>query len=73
MWQFGKLDPFLCTGRTHSLLSFGNHSVIVRRQSQCFDAFNINVQKDANERKLIQAGRTSIAIYAPNLRYVLCT
>ena len=46
--------------------------VIDRRQSQCFDAF-INTQKDADERKLTQAGRTNIAIYAPNLRYVLCT
>ena len=36
---------------------------------RCF----INIQKDANERKLTQAGHTNIAIYAPNLRYVLCT
>ena len=36
---------------------------------RCF----INIQKDADERKLTQAGRTNIAIYAPNLRYVLCT
>ena len=37
--------------------------VIVRRQSvfRCF----INIQKDADERKLTQAGRTNIAIYAP--------
>ena len=33
----------------------------------------MNIQKDADERKLTQAGRTNIAIYAPNLRYVLCT
>ena len=33
----------------------------------------INDQKDADERKLTQAGRTNIAIIAPNLRYVLCT
>ena len=36
---------------------------------QCF----INILNDANERKLIQAGRTNIAIYASNLQYVLCT
>ena len=36
---------------------------------RCF----INIQKDADERKLTQAGHTNIAIYAPNLRYVLCT
>ena len=41
--------------------------VIVRRQSQCFDALLIF------KRMLTQAGRTNIAIYAPNLRYVLCT
>ena len=34
---------------------------------RCF----INIQKDADERKLTQAGRTNIAIYAPNLRYVV--
>ena len=50
--------------------------VIVCRQSHCFDALliiKINNQKDADERKLTQAGRTNIAIYAPNLWYVLCT
>ena len=36
---------------------------------RCF----INIQKDADERKLTQAGHTNIAIYAPNLRYILCT
>ena len=41
--------------------------VIVRRQSQCFDALLIF------KRKPTQAGRTNIAIYAPNLQYVLCT
>ena len=50
---------FLCTGRTYSLLSVGIRSVLIL--------------KDANERKLFQAGRTNIAVYAPNLRYVLCT
>ena len=40
--------------------------VIVRRQLQCFDALLIF------KRKLTQAGRTNIVIYAPNLRYVLC-
>ena len=36
---------------------------------RCF----INIQKDADERKLTQAGRMNTAIYAPNLWYVLCT
>ena len=36
---------------------------------RCF----INIQKDADERKLTHAGRTNIAIHAPNLRYVFCT
>ena len=40
--------------------------VIVRRQSQCFDALLIF------KRMLTQAGRTNFAIYAGNLRYVLC-
>ena len=57
-----KTHPFLCIGHTHSLLS----AIAVFR---CF----INIQKDADERKLTQAGRTNIAIYAPNLRYVLCS
>ena len=56
-----KTRPFLCIGHTHSLLSVGNRSV------RCF----INIQKDADERKQTQTGRTNIAIYAPNLRYVL--
>ena len=58
-----KTHPFLCIGHTHSLLSVGN------RRFRCF----INIQKDADERKLTQVGRTNIAIYALNLRYVLCT
>ena len=33
----------------------------------------VNIQKDADERKLTQAGRMNIAVYAPNLRYILCT
>ena len=33
----------------------------------------INIQKDADEQKLTQTGRMNIAIYATNLRYVLCT
>ena len=49
-----KTRPFLCIGHTHSLLSVGF----------------INIQKDADERKQTQAGRTNITIYAPNLRYV---
>ena len=57
------LHPFLCTGRMQSLLS---PAIAVFR---CF----INTQKDANERKLTQAGRENIAVYAPNLRYVYCT
>ena len=56
-----KTHPFLCIGHMHLLLS----AIAVFR---CF----INIQKDADERKLTQAGRTNIAIYAPNLRYVLC-
>ena len=55
-----KTHPFLCIGHTHSLLS-----AVFR----CF----INIQKDADERKLTQAGHTNIAIYAPNLPYALCT
>ena len=58
-----KTHPFLCIGHTHSL--FPSAIAVFR----CF----INIQKDADERKLTQAGRTNIAIYAPNLRYVLCT
>ena len=54
-----KTHPFLCIGHTHSLLSA--IAVFI-----CF----INIQKDADERKLTQAGRTNIAIYAPNLRFV---
>ena len=46
--------------------------VIFRRQSQCLDAL-LNIKKDANERKLIQAGCTNTAIYALNLWYVLYT
>ena len=57
-----KTHPFLCIGHMLSLLS----AIAVFR---CF----INIQKDADERKLTQAGGTNIAIYAPNLRYVLCT
>ena len=60
-----KTRPFLCTGHYNAF-------VIVRQQSQCFDAL-INIQKDADERKLTQAGQTNTAIYAPNLQYVLCT
>ena len=36
-----------------------------------FRCFN-NIQKDANEGKLIQPGHTNIAIYVLNWRYVLC-
>ena len=46
--------------------------VIVRRQSHCFDALLI-IKRMLMSEKLTQAGRTNIAIYAPNLRYVLCT
>ena len=53
-----KTHPFLCIGHTHSLSVF-----------RC----SINTQKDADERKLTQAGHKNIAIYALNLRYVLCT
>ena len=44
------LDQFLCTGRMHSLLC---------KVFRCC----INIQKDANERKLTQAGRTNVAVY----------
>ena len=46
--------------------------VIVHRQSHCFDALLI-IKRMLMSEKLTQAGRTNIAIYAPNLRYVLCT
>ena len=53
-------------------LSFSMHwpyAFVIVAVFRCF----INIQKDADERKLTQAGHTNIAIYAPNLRYVLCT
>ena len=46
--------------------------VIVRQAITVFRCFII-IQKDADERKLTQAGRTNIGIYASNLRYDLCT
>ena len=61
MWQFGKLIRFYALAiRIRYCLS----AIAVFR---CF----INIQKDADEWKLTQAGCTNIAIYAPNLRYVL--
>ena len=62
-WQFGKLVLFYALA-IH--IRFCPSAIAVFR---CF----INIRKDADERKLTQAGRTNIAIYAPNLRYVLCT
>ena len=62
MWQFGKLILFyalaVCIRYCPAIAVF-----------RCF----INIQKDADERKLTQTGRMNIAIYAPILRYVLCT
>ena len=63
MWQFGKLIRFYALAIR---IRYCPSAIAVFR---CF----INIQKDADERKLTQAGRTNIAIYAPNLRYVLCT
>ena len=62
-WQFGKLILFYALAIR---IRYCPSAIAVFR---CF----INIQKDADERKLTQAGRTNIAIYAPNLRYVLCT
>ena len=49
------LDLFLCTGRTHSLLS----TAVTAAMFRCF----INIQKDANELKLTQTAHTNVAIY----------
>ena len=59
--ESGNLEthPFLCIGHTYSLLS----AIAVFR---CF----INIQKDADERKLTQAGRTNIAIYGKQCRSI---
>ena len=62
-WQFGKLVLFYALAIR---IRYCPSAIAVFR---CF----INIQKDADERKLTQAERTNIAIYAPNLRYVLCT
>ena len=62
-WQFGKLILFYALAIR---IRYCPSAIAVFR---CF----INIQKDADERKLTQAGRPNIAIYAPNLRYVLCT
>ena len=63
MWQFGKLIGFYALA---ILIRYCPSAIAV---FQCF----INIQKDADERKVTPAGRTNIAIYAPNLRYILCT
>ena len=63
MWQFGKLIRFYALAIR---ICYCPLAIAVFR---CF----INIQKDADEQKLTQAGRTNIAIYAPNLQYVLCT
>ena len=62
-WQFGKLILF------YALAIRIRYCPSANAVFRCF----INIQKDADERKLTQAGRTNIAIYAPNSRYVLCT
>ena len=53
-----KTHPFLC-------IRYCPLAIAVFR---CF----INIQKDADERKLTQAGRTNIAIYAPNFMHRIC-
>ena len=63
MWHFGKL---ICFYALTIHIHYCPSAIAVFR---CF----INIQKDADERKLTQAGRKNIAICAPNLRYVLCT
>ena len=63
MWQFGKLILFYALSIR---IRYCPSAIAVFR---CF----INIQKHADERKLTQAGRMNIAIFAPNLRYVLCT
>ena len=62
-WQFGKLIFFYAL------------AIRIRYCPSAIAVFGcfINIQKDADERKLTQAGRTNNEIYAPNLRYVLCT
>ena len=62
-WQFGKLIFFYALAIR---IRYCPSAITVFR---CF----INIQKDADERKLTQAGCTNNEIYAPNLRYVLCT
>ena len=63
MWQFGKLI------RSYALAIRIRYCPLAIAVFRCF----INIQKDADEQKLTQAGRTNIAIYAQNLRYILCT
>ena len=62
MWQFGKLIGFYAL------------AIFIRYCPSAVAVFRsfINIEMDADERKLTQAGRTDIAIYAPNLRFVLC-
>ena len=55
-WQFGKLILFYALA-IH--IRYCSSAIAVFR---CF----INIQKDADEQKLTQAGCTNIAIYAPN-------
>ena len=62
MWEFGKLIRFYALA---ICICYCPSAIAVFR-------WFINIQKDADERKLTQAGRTNIAIYAPNSRNVLC-
>ena len=57
MWQFGKLIRFYALAIR---IRYCPSAIAVFR---CF----INIQKDADERKLTQAGHKNIAIYAPYL------
>ena len=59
----------------NSSLSYNALAIRIRYCPSAIAVFRcfINIQKDADERKLTQAGHENIAIYAPNLRYILCT
>ena len=62
-------DRKVAIWKTHPFLCIGIHIRYCPSAIAVFRCF-VNIQKDADERKLTQAGRTNIAIYAPNLRYV---
>ena len=61
------------SGNLEKLILFYALAICIRYCPSAIAVFRcfINIQKDADERKLTQARRTNIAIYAPNLRYVL--